>query len=328
MSVFTPLENSEIADFIAGFDLGGFVAAKGIAGGSENTNYFVDCESGHYVLTLVERGPGTELTFFVGLLEQLHQAGLPVPYAITDRQGVALHELKKRPALLQPRLPGRHVEQVGQNHCAAIGDLLAQLHAVNADAATELVRASDRGPRWILSTAFSLLDHDWHQERGWLEPALMQLREWLEQSGDAGPQAQLPSTVIHGDLFRDNALFDGTQLTGVIDFYNAATGWAIFDLAVCVNDWCVDATADNTAMLSEQRCIALLQAYASRRPFSAAEKHCWPMMLQLAALRFWTSRQNYLAAHKGQEGILVKDPEHFRAVMRMHVSRIGHCPLP
>lgn len=328
MSVFTPLSNTEIADFTAGFELGEFVAAEGVAGGSENTNYFVDCGSGRYVLTLVERGPSTDLTFFVRLLKQLHQAGLPVPYAITDRQGVALHELKNRPALLQPRLPGKHIEQVDTEHCAAIGGLLARLHAVNSDASSELQRASDRGPSWILATAFSLLDHDWQQERCWLEPALMQLREWLEQSGDAGPDAQLPATIIHGDLFRDNVLFDGARVTGVIDFYNAATGWPLFDLAVCVNDWCIDAGSANELSLAPERCTALLQAYASARAFSAAEKQSWPLMLQLAALRFWTSRQNYLAAHKDQEGILVKNPEHFRAIMRMHVSKNSHHPLP
>lgn len=314
MSVFTPLSHTEIAHFVSRFDVGDFIAAQGVSGGSENTNYFVDCSAGSYVLTLVERGPSADLPFFIELLDCLHAADLPVPYAIADHDGVALHTLKDKPALLQPKLSGDHVEHVNAAQCAALGEMLARLH----QSACDLTRASDRGPVWTVNKALNLLNESWKLHQSWLEPALLQLRDWLEFSGDRAPAKTLPATIIHGDLFRDNVLFQGENISGVIDFYNAASGWTLFDIAVCVNDWCVDAEGENF-VLNPERTRALLDAYASRQPFSAEEQHCWPLMLQLAALRFWVSRQQYVLEHKGQAGILVKDPDYFHRVMKMHV---------
>ena len=158
----------------------------------------------------------------------------------------------------------------------------------------------------------------WKEHQSWLEPALLQLREWLESSGDDSPTHTLPATIIHGDLFRDNVLFQDNTISGVIDFYNAASGWALFDVAVCVNDWCVDAT-DAGYTLNVERGHALLSAYLDQRSFSSAEQYGWPLMLQLAALRFWVSRQQYALEHKGQSGILIKDPTYFHHIMKMHV---------
>lgn len=318
MSVFTPLSHTEIAQFVSRFDVGDFIDAEGVSGGSENTNYFVDCSAGSYVLTLVERGPSADLPFFIDLLDCLHAADLPVPYAIADHDGVALHTLSDKPALLQPKLNGEHVERVNTAQCAALGDMLARLH----QSACDLTRASDRGPTWTVNKALNLLNDSWHPHQSWLEPALLHLRDWLEFSGDKTPAKTLPTTIIHGDLFRDNVLFQGDDISGVIDFYNAASGWTLFDIAVCVNDWCVDVNGNGFA-LNPERTRALLDAYASQRPFSDEEQHCWPLMLQLAALRFWVSRQQYALEHKGQAGILVKDPDYFFRVMKMHVLHPG-----
>src|SRR5690554_6099360 len=121
MSVFTPVSRDELESFLDGFDLGRLIDYSGIAGGTENSNFFVTTEQGEYVLTLIERGPVADLPFLVDLLERLQQEGLPVPYAIADRHNQTLHQLNQRPALLQPRLRGRHVEQADASHCHALG---------------------------------------------------------------------------------------------------------------------------------------------------------------------------------------------------------------
>jgi homoserine kinase type II len=312
MSVFTALSTEEIATFVSHFDIGELIMVNGVPGGSENTNYFVDCTGGRFVLTLVERGPVAELPFFVTLLECLQRAGLPVPYAIVDRNGSALHNIKNRPALLQPRLPGDHVEHPQKWHCEAIGHLLARLH----DASCSLHRSSDRGPTWVVEHAWKLLDSAWQDDQRWLAPALTQLTDWLNTP------VELPSSIIHGDLFRDNVLFDSGHISGVIDFYNAATGWDLLDLAICVNDWCVDVTPDGVLM-DRNRIHLLLSAYGTQRALTPLETACWPLMLQLAALRFWVSRQQYAMSHNKQPDVLIKDPTYFRQIMRLHVQDQG-----
>ena len=89
MSVFTPLTRPELETFLAPYGLGRLRDFQGIAAGTENSNFFVSLEQGEFVLTLVERGPIQDLPFFIELLDVLHEADLPVPYALRTTDGVA-----------------------------------------------------------------------------------------------------------------------------------------------------------------------------------------------------------------------------------------------
>lgn len=132
MSVFTPLERHELEVFLAPYGLGRLRDFQGIAAGSENSNFFVSLEQGEFVLTLIERGPSADLPFFIELLDVLHNAGLPVPYALRTASGEALRRLAEKPALLQPRLAGKHVHEANAHHCQEVGALLARIHLCRA----------------------------------------------------------------------------------------------------------------------------------------------------------------------------------------------------
>ncbi len=309
MSVFTPLDRDDINRFLERYTLGRLIAFQGISAGSENTNYFVDTDSGRYVLTLVERGDVSELPFLVQLLDCLHQSQLPVPFVYADRAGRQVQQLKARSALLQPRLSGAHVDRPDHEHCAAVGAVLARLH--ESGQRCGLQREGDRDPGWVLMNARKLLNTAWQSHAEWLDPVLSTLEHWIHGA------PVLPETIIHGDLFRDNVLFEGSTVSGLIDFHNAASGWRLMDLAVCVNDWCIDDFAGEL-QLNEKRLQALLSAWQQNSPMTDTERRAWPMLLQLAALRFWTSRQQYLDQHPAKPGVLIKDPEHFCRILRLH----------
>ncbi len=298
MSVFTPLERHELEAFLAPYRLGRLLGFQGIAAGSENSNFFVSLEQGEFVLTLVERGPVDDLPFFVSLLEVLHQAGLPVPYAIADSEGCTLRRLADRPALLQPRLPGAHIDQPNLHHCAEVGRLLARLHRATREQILE--RPSDRGLAWMLREgalqALSLPETQLPALRAVLQEAEA-LLDRLEE---------LPRANLHADLFLDNVLFDGPHLSGVIDFYNACSGPMLYDLAITLNDWC--STPEQQLDLARAR--ALLAAYSALRPFTLAEAALWPQMLRIACLRFWLSRLVAVQEHAGRE-VLIKNPDEF-----------------
>lgn len=302
MSVFTPLEHHELEDFLAPYGLGRLVDFQGIAEGTENSNFFVSLEQGEFVLTLVERGAQDELPFFIQLLDVLHDAGLAVPFALRTREGQALRRLADKPALLQPRLPGRHVHAPNAHQCAELGDWLARLHLATCDAPLE--RPSDRGLAWMLEQGPSLA-------LGLPEEQLPLLRGALTELHDqAGRLRSLPRANLHADLFRDNALFEGSHLTGVIDFYNACSGPMLYDLAISVNDWCSDADGH----LDPARTEALLGAYSARRRFHPAEAELWPTMLRVACLRFWLSRLIAAEENRGRD-VLIKDPDEFRRLL-------------
>ncbi len=316
MSVFTPVSRDQLETFLAGYDLGRLVDFQGIEGGSENSNFFVATSQGEFVLTLVERGPAQALDFFIQLLAELHAASLPVPYAIADRNGQCLQQLNDRPALLQPRLPGKHLSTPNPSDCQAVGTALAQLH--QASSKSSLQRRSDRGLDWLAeqgsALAAELDDGDLHTQ---LKQTLALINQWRQQ-----PPA-LPRAIVHADLFRDNVMFDGHHLSGMIDFYNAHTGITLYDVAIACNDWCLDAEQQ----LDPARTRALLAGYAALRPFSPAEADAWPALLRIAALRFWLSRQHAAAQHKDQPGVLVKDPGHFRQIFANHSTVSIGLPL-
>ena len=332
MAVYTVLEQSEIETLLESFGLGTLMHFEGVPQGVENTNYFLTIDPApspgqlsrsprHYVLTLFESLPMATLEFYVELLGRLAQRGLPVPAPVPDIQGVALHCLRDRPALITPRFPGSHAMQPGPAHCAAIGGVLADLHRTGAELDLELSRASHRDFLWLAQTTEQVLPHLEPTDRNMAEELLSELQQLIDRQQD------LPCGLVHGDLFRDNALFIDQRLTGVVDFFSAGPGILLYDLAVAVNDWCFDANSQ----LRRQQAAAMLAAYCSRRPLSEIEREWWPALLRLAAFRFWISRlaARHITRPARPRGALVelKNPEEYRQRLLQH-RRYQHEALP
>ena len=309
MAVFTPVSRPELEHWLAGYDLGALRAHEGIASGIENTNYFVDTERGRFVLTLFERLHHDQLPFYLGLMRHLAARHIPCPDPLADRTGALLSTLNGKPAALVSRLRGAAQMAPGVGHCAQLGELLARMHLAAADYPGELPNL--RGLDWWVATAPKVA--------GFLAPAVAAMLadeiEVQRRFGASELSQALPRSAVHADLFRDNVLFDGDTLGGVIDFYFAGCDTWLFDLAVTCNDWCID---DATGHFDDARRVALLSAYVAVREPLAAEREAWPLMLRAAALRFWLSRLFDFHLPRPAQMVTPKDPLHFE---RLLVSR-------
>jgi homoserine kinase type II len=305
MSVYTKVTESELGDWLKVYSVGTLVELKGIAAGIENTNYFVTTTHGRYVLTLFERLPAKDLPFYLGLMAHLARHGIPCPSPIADRANRLLSTLNGKPAALVTRLPGAVVMQPSPEHCAEVGLLLADLHVAGQSYGGTL--ENPRGPKWWRETAPRVLPFLDEHRRRLLEAELeFQSRHRL-QDLQRGP--------VHADLFRDNVLFEGSRVGGVVDFYFAGLDTWLFDVAVTVNDWCVQ--ADGT--IDRKRADALLGAYHSVRPFTATERGAWSVMLRAASLRFWLSRLYDFHLPRSGELVHAHDPEHFRHILELRI---------
>ncbi|HMA90104.1 MAG TPA: homoserine kinase [Burkholderiales bacterium] len=314
MSVYTPVTEAQLAEWLRGYSVGAPVALEPIESGIENTNYFVTTSQGRYVLTLFERLPAGELPFYLELMAHLARHGIPSPAPIADLSDQYLSRLNGKPAALVTRLPGKSIDRPGERECAELGALLARMHLAGRSYGAYL--DNPRGPKWwrvaaravrpfLDAQALALLDEELHFQSLYRFP-------------------DLPRGPVHADLFRDNALFDDGHITGVIDFYFAGVDCLLLDLAVCANDWCmVDAARDHR--LDETKTRALLGSYAALRPLIALERGAWPVLLRAAALRFWLSRLYDL--HRPRPGVLVHahDPDHFRDILALRAG-IGEAP--
>jgi homoserine kinase type II len=312
MSVYTKVTEPQLGDWLRGFDVGALTAVTPIAAGIENTNYFVTTAQGRYVLTLFERLPREHLPFYLNLMAHLAAGGIPCPSPVPDRSGRLLGELNGKPAALVTRLAGAWVPAPTAAHCAEVGDVLARMHrsAGTYDGTLE----NPRGPRWWRWAAPQVLP--------FLDDARRALLESELQVQSTHRFSDLPRAAIHADLFRDNVLFDGERIGGVIDFYFAGIDALLFDVAVTVNDWCVHPDG----RIDVARATALLAAYGAARPFTALERGAWPVMLRAAALRFWLSRLYDFHLPRPGELVHAHDPEHFRRILALRVAETASAP--
>jgi homoserine kinase type II len=309
LSVYTPVTESELSDWLRNYSIGRLTKFEPIKSGIENTNYFVTTAQGRYVLTLFERLPAEELPFYLDLMAHLARHGIPCPAPIADLSDRYLQRLNGKPAALVTRLPGKSVERPSVAECAELGMLLGRMHLAGRSYGAYL--ENPRGSKW------------WRLAAREVDPFLDEDKKSLLKS-ELAFQADhrfpdLPRGPVHADLFRDNALLQDGRISGVFDFYFAGVDCLLYDVAVCANDWCLADPASDRR-LDEARTRALLEGCHAVRPFSALERSAWPAMLRAAALRFWLSRLHDL--HLPRPGPLVHahDPEHFRHVLESRIA--------
>lgn len=319
MAVFTPVSEEEASAFIAPLALGELISLRGIPSGIENTNYFLTTRTGEFVLTLFERLGDAQLSFSLELMRHLARKGIPVPEPRTDDDGRIVFELNGKSACLVTKLDGRHCLEPERHHCDQVGEMLARMHQAGHDFSMKQI--ASRGYDWWFWAAdrvAALLDDE---RRGVLLDELQFQRALARNSHYRG----LPRGSVHGDLFRDNVLFaraaetghatGAEKLTGFFDFYFAGTDVVIFDVAVCLNDWCIDRPS---GALLPSLSRAFVEAYERVRPLTSLERHYMLAVLRGAALRFWLSRLVDLHFPRDSALLHAHDPEHFFRVLCHH----------
>jgi len=304
MSVYTDLSASEVAAYLSQFSLGDYENHQGISAGVENTNFFVTAGDKKYVLTIFEHHDAEQVEGFINIGRHLAEQDVPVPGPIADNAGIYLHELKGKPAILCPCLPGSHPEQLNVQHCMQIGVALAKFHL--AGEGLEELEENNRGLHWWPEVGRELIQASMKTELLTDEQQQVLIDEVEFQESHTELWYELPRGLIHGDLFHDNALFerseDGSdQLGAILDIYNSCQDAWLFDLAIVANDWCANRAGNWQADLLP----ALFAGYQSVRELTQLEQQSWGMCLRAAALRFWLSR---LVTQQHQAEMIAKDP--------------------
>lgn len=310
MSVFTTLTLDEVSAWLRDFAIGEVTELRGIAAGITNTNYFVITRDDRYILTIFEKNNLAELPYFVDLMTHLAAHGVLCPAPIADKNGHSLHALKGKPALMVSCLQGEDVATPNLTQVREVANTLAKLHL--AGASFKQFSHNQRGQTWFVQTAQKVLPKLNPQEQ-----ALLQSELDYQQQLDT---SYLPHGVIHGDLFRDNVLFDHDILGGFIDFYYACYDVLIYDVAIAVNEWCLHHNGADLGNIDTEKVDAFLSAYQAVRPLTAQELACWPALLRRAALRFWLSRLHDFYFPQLGEITHAKDPNHFKSILQARIA--------
>jgi len=311
MSVYTVVDKSDLDEFLSAYSVGNLTSFEGISAGIENTNYFVNTEKEgaeqRFVLTIFEHHSFDELPYFLDIMAFMAEHKIPTAHPMPTQSGGYLVELKGKPAALVERLQGGGVDHPNPTQCAVMGENLAKFHQAGADFTGH--RDNDRGLDWMGSTYQLIAQYLPEDEKALIEDelAFQSSVHWSE----------LPTGVIHADLFCDNALFDGNQLSGIIDLYYACNSSFLYDLAVMVNDWCRQPSATKIAF-DEQKIEQMMAGYQSQRALTDAETQSWSAALRLAALRFFLSRLKDKHIPREGEMTQIKDPNVFKQVLQLH----------
>jgi homoserine kinase type II len=311
MAVFTPVSLQDLSQWIKQFPLGEALAVKGISSGIENSNFFLTTETGEYVLTLFEKLSAEQLPFYLNLMRHLARHGVLVPEPIANAQGDILNTLQGKPASIVTKLEGSCQMAPRPVHCAAVGAMLARMHLAGRD--FPMQQPNLRGLDWWRDTAPTVRSYLPEQDRTMLDAEM----HFQEDFAATPVYAQLQRGPVHADLFRNNVMFDGERLTGFFDFYFAGCDTWLFDVAVTVNDWCID---PDSGILDTLRVRAMLNAYHEVRPFEQPEQAAWQPMLRAAALRFWLSRLYDFHLPRDAEMLTAHDPAHFERILRLRIA--------
>lgn len=308
MAVYTEVSDEELGAFIDTYDVGQLMSYKGIAEGVENSNYLVQTDKAYFILTLYEKRVNPEdLPFFLQLKQHLAAKGLSCPTPVASKDGKLLGTLAGRPAALVTFLQGMSVKRPRPEHCEELGKAMAAMHLAGADYELTRKNALDlSGWRPLFNQSADRCDT--------VHPGLgTEITAELDYLESCWPK-DLPSGVIHADLFTDNVFFLNDKLSGLIDFYFACNDALAYDIAICLNAWCFE----QDLSFNVTKAKAMLKGYTSVRPLGAAEFDALPVLCRGAALRFLLTRlYDWLSV---PEGALVtpKDPIEYLKKLRFH----------
>jgi homoserine kinase type II len=314
MAVYTEINDEDVAAFAAEYDIGRVIACKGIAEGTENSNYLLVAETGTFILTLYEkRVNDCDLPFFLALMDHLAGKGIPCPTPIHGRDGSALRHLAGRSAAIVTFLSGLWPRRPSPSHCAAVGEAMARLHLSGADFGMQrrndlsvdgwrpLLRSCRRQPGSVPDDLLAELDGE---------------LDVLERQWPTG----LPTGIIHADLFPDNVFFEDGRLSGLIDFYFACTDVLAYDIAVCLNAWCFEPDASFNVTKARR----LVSGYQAVRPLERDERVHLPLLARGAALRFLLTRLYDWLDTPATALVTPKNPMEYVQKLRFHRGISDH----
>ena len=309
MRTVSPLDRETLEKLLARYDVGQVLEHRPTSRGIENRNYVIttaaDGVRRDWVLTVLEQ-PSNAGSSYVPLLDLCHEAGLPVAPVIRNIEGGAIESVDGKGAVLSPMLPGQHVDSPSVEQLRALGRFIGEFHRATRRPGFK-VPAYPRNARWLRDRESEVRDRLADADARLVAHAVKRVGDVLNREDVAG----LPRGPVHGDLFRDNVLFEGPMLTGVVDFHHAARGYLVYDLAVAANDWC----NDPDGVLNPGRAAALVDAYHRARPLTRFEIGRLPEFLLYAALAFWLSRLTVALNTDSKSTARLKDPDEFKAIV-------------
>ena len=311
MAVYTKLSESELKDFFSNYNLGKVLNYKGIQEGIENTNYSILTEKGKFILTLYEkRVDEKDLPFFIGLMRNLFDKNFPSPEPVINKNGNYINKIVDKKAAVISFLEGRAKKVLTANDCFQVGIYTAKLHAITK---TLTGKRENKLSLNSWSYIYNKIEKDCSKIHknlpGIIEKNLNEIeKNWPKD---------IPSGIIHADLFPDNIFFKNNKLSGIIDYYFSCNDFYAFEIAICLNALCFEGKNENLSF-NVTKAKKFIDGYSSIRKLTKEEKIALKILCQGAAMRFLLTRVfDYLNLIEGAL-VKIKDPIEYLKRLEFH----------
>ena len=311
MAVYTKLEKEEIYNILLNYKIGKLKNFEGIKEGIENTNYFIETEKGKYILTIYERRvKDADLPFFSNLMVELSKNGFNCPKPISNRDNNYISDIKNKKFMIVGFLEGNSKKNLTPMECKIVGSEIAKLHQITKN--FKFVRTNDLSVKsW--RSIFSQVKDKCNK----IHPELPKLIEANLTSIEKEWPKNLPSGIIHADLFSDNIFFKNNKFSGFIDFYFSCNDFYAFEIAICFNALCFDGFKQNLSF-NVTKAKKLMEGYNEVRKITKDEKIAIKVLSQGAALRFLLTRVFDYINTVDNAVVKIKDPEEYLKRLEFH----------
>ena len=311
MAVYTQISIDELNVFLSKYNIDNINEFSGIKGGTSNSNYLLTADNKKFILTIFEERTNQEnLPFYFDLMNHLNAHDIKCPEVIKDKQGNFSNSIKQKHAVITSFLTGSSLEKIKPIHCSNLGLTIAKMH--NASEKLNIKRENELGfdkLGIIIERLKRYKKHIDDEKLKFIEDEFLFLSREINKD--------LPSGIIHADLFPDNIFFEENNLTGIIDFYFSCNDFYAYEIAICLNAWCFE---DSNNEFNPTKAKYLLGSYNQERKFSNEEVEALPLLARASALRYLLTRLLDFYSHEDSDLILKKDPNEYISKLRFHQS--------
>ena len=311
MAVYTQISIDELNVFLSKYNIDNINEFSGIKGGTSNSNYLLTADNKKFILTIFEERTNQEnLPFYFDLMNHLNAHDIKCPEVIKDKQGNFSNSIKQKHAVITSFLTGSSLEKIKPIHCSNLGLTIAKMH--NASEKLNIKRENELG-----FDKLGIIIEKLKTYKKYIDDEKLKLieDEFLFLSREINKD--LPSGIIHADLFPDNIFFEENNLTGIIDFYFSCNDFYAYEIAICLNAWCFE---DSNNEFNPTKAKYLLGSYNQERKFSNEEVEALPLLARASALRYLLTRLLDFYSHEDSDLILKKDPNEYISKLRFHQS--------
>jgi len=308
MGVFTHISKENLNTFLEDYSLKEIQSFEGINEGIQNTNYKIKIDAKDFILTIYENiNSIDDLDFFLSLMNYLSSKGIKCPIPIKNSKSNYVGEIKSKPAALLTFLDGKSTLNIKKNHTFEIGKVLAEMHLNTKDFPLKKTNdlSVDGWEKLLIKNKNKIDKFEKNLYKKIEDKIIIIRKKWPKD---------LPSGVIHADLFPDNVLFRDGKVSGLIDFYFSCNDYFVYDLCICINAWCFNYKNEFQIDLFQN----LLKGYQSIRKLEEEEINVIPLLCHASSLRFLLTRIDNWKNKNDLDIVNYQDPMEFLKRLEFH----------